>query len=137
MNDRVGAIHFGAATQLDNDAVEEALCFGWIDSTVKSLNKETTIQRFCRRRKNSSYSEANKEQLKWLCKNVRIHKSIFNDVEKIVEEKLLHAENRGCRLYVYNMGNAGNLSTARSHEKRRAVRCSESLSGMIINHRVR
>jgi len=58
---------------LYNDAVEEALCFGWIDSTVKSLNKETTIQRFCKRRKNSSYSQANKERLKWLHKNGLIH----------------------------------------------------------------
>ena len=74
---------------LYNDAVEEALCFGWIDSTVKSLNKETTIQRFCKRRKNSSYSQANKERLKWLYKNGLIHKSIFNEVEKIVEEKFV------------------------------------------------
>jgi uncharacterized protein YdeI (YjbR/CyaY-like superfamily) len=77
----------GKARILYNDAVEEALCFGWIDSTVKSLNKETTIQRFCRRRKNSSYSQANKERLKWLYKNGLVHKSIVNDVEKIVEEK--------------------------------------------------
>ena len=29
-----------------NDAVEEALCFGWIDSTIKSFDKDKTIQRF-------------------------------------------------------------------------------------------
>ena len=29
-----------------NDAVEEALCFGWIDSTIKSLDKQDKIQRF-------------------------------------------------------------------------------------------
>lgn len=28
-----------------NRAVEEALCFGWIDSTVKSLDPDHTIQR--------------------------------------------------------------------------------------------
>ncbi|MEM9685800.1 MAG: hypothetical protein AAF934_02640, partial [Bacteroidota bacterium] len=52
-----------------NDAVEEALCFGWIDSTVKSLNEETTIQRFCQRRKKSNFSQPNKERLKWLLEN--------------------------------------------------------------------
>ncbi len=31
----------GKARILYNDAVEEALCFGWIDSTVKSLNEDT------------------------------------------------------------------------------------------------
>ena len=29
-----------------NDAVEEALCFGWIDSTNKTLDEDHTIQRF-------------------------------------------------------------------------------------------
>ena len=29
-----------------NDAVEEALCFGWIDSILKKLDEERTVQRF-------------------------------------------------------------------------------------------
>lgn len=49
---------------LYNDAVEEALCFGWIDSTVKSLNKETSIQRFCKRRKNSTFFTTKHRTLK-------------------------------------------------------------------------
>lgn len=74
---------------LYNDAVEEALCFGWIDTTVKSLNKETTIQRFCKRRNGSSYSQANKERLKWLLENGLIHKSVFEDIEKVTKEKFV------------------------------------------------
>jgi len=61
---------------LYNDAVEEALCFGWIDSTVKSLNETTSIQRFCKRRKNSSFSQPNIERLKWLFYNNLVHFSI-------------------------------------------------------------
>ena len=68
---------------LYNDAVEEALCFGWIDSTVKSLNEETTIQRFCRRRKNSSFSQPNIERLKGLFENNLIHESIKKEVLEI------------------------------------------------------
>ena len=74
---------------LYNDAVEEALCFGWIDTTVKSLNGETTIQRFCKRRNNSSYSHANKERLKWLVENGLIHKSVFEDIKKVTKEKFI------------------------------------------------
>lgn len=70
-----------------NDAVEEALCFGWIDSTVKSLNKETTIQRFCKRRKNSSFSQPNIERLKWLFENNLIHDSIKNDVFEVIKQE--------------------------------------------------
>ncbi len=71
---------------LYNDAVEEALCFGWIDSTVKSLNETTTIQRFCRRRKNSKFSQPNKERLKWLYEKGMIHDSIKREIEAIVKE---------------------------------------------------
>ena len=74
---------------LYNDAVEEALCFGWIDSTVKSLNVETTVQRFCKRRKNSSFSQPNKERLKWLYEKELIHPTLNRDVEKIIQEKFL------------------------------------------------
>ena len=77
---------------LYNDAVEEALCFGWIDSTVKSFNEETTIQRFCKRRKNSSFSQPNVERLKWLFENNMIHKSIENAVLKIIQQDFIFPE---------------------------------------------
>ncbi|MEM8907663.1 MAG: YdeI/OmpD-associated family protein [Bacteroidota bacterium] len=65
-----------------NHAVEEALCFGWIDSPVKALNEDTSIQRFCQRRLNSTFSQANKERLKWLLQERLIHPTI----EKVVQE---------------------------------------------------
>jgi uncharacterized protein YdeI (YjbR/CyaY-like superfamily) len=77
---------------LYNDAVEEALCFGWIDSTVKSLNEETTIQRFCKRRKNSSFSQPNIERLKWLCENNLIHNSIKKEVLERVQQEFIFPE---------------------------------------------
>ena len=81
-----------------NDAVEEALCFGWIDSTVRSLDKETTIQRFSKRRKNSTYSQPNKERLKWLSENGMIHPSVTESVEKIIQERFIFPENIIIRL---------------------------------------
>jgi len=42
-----------------NDAVEEALCFGWIDSTVHKLDDERFAQRFSPRKKTSSLSQSN------------------------------------------------------------------------------
>lgn len=48
------------------DAVEEALCFGWIDSTVKTLDADHTAQRFSPRRAGSGYSQPNKERLRRL-----------------------------------------------------------------------
>ena len=77
---------------LYNDAVEEALCFGWIDSTVKPLNEDTTIQRFCRRRKNSSFSQPNIERLKWLFENNLIHESIKKEVLEIIQQEFIFPE---------------------------------------------
>ena len=50
------------------DAVYVALCFGWIDSTCRSINGKI-IQRFSPRQKKSPWTELNKERCKWLEKN--------------------------------------------------------------------
>ncbi len=42
-----------------DDAVEEALCFGWIDSTVQRIDDEKYAQKFTPRRKKSRWSELN------------------------------------------------------------------------------
>lgn len=42
-----------------DDAVEEALCFGWIDSTVRRLDEEKYAQRFTPRKPGSGWSESN------------------------------------------------------------------------------
>jgi uncharacterized protein YdeI (YjbR/CyaY-like superfamily) len=41
------------------DVVEEALCFGWIDSTLKRLPDGRCAQRLSPRRKNSHWTERN------------------------------------------------------------------------------
>lgn len=44
------------------DAVEEAMCFGWIDSTCRKATDGLTAQRLSARRKNSNWTELNKER---------------------------------------------------------------------------
>ena len=55
-----------------NDAVEEALCFGWIDSIVKSIDKAKYAQRFSPRKKGSKWSAMNKERVRRLIKLKRM-----------------------------------------------------------------
>ncbi|MFA6461448.1 MAG: YdeI/OmpD-associated family protein [Candidatus Woesearchaeota archaeon] len=52
-----------------NEAVEEALCYGWIDSTMKGIDEEKFAQRFTPRRKGSPISEMNKERVRRLMKS--------------------------------------------------------------------
>ncbi len=56
----------GRARIAYNDAVEEALCFGWIDSTVRKLDEQRFAQRFSPRKPGSRYSQANMERLRKL-----------------------------------------------------------------------
>jgi uncharacterized protein YdeI (YjbR/CyaY-like superfamily) len=44
------------------ETVEEALCFGWIDSQMQPIDGERHAQRFTPRRKTSNWSERNKER---------------------------------------------------------------------------
>lgn len=48
------------------DAVEEALCFGWIDGIAKKTTEGELAQRFSPRRKNSNWTELNKERVRRL-----------------------------------------------------------------------
>jgi uncharacterized protein YdeI (YjbR/CyaY-like superfamily) len=74
---------------LYNDAVEEALCFGWIDSRVKSLDAETSAQRFSPRNPKSSFSQANKERLKWLLKEKLLHPTMQKTAKRVLKEKFV------------------------------------------------
>jgi uncharacterized protein YdeI (YjbR/CyaY-like superfamily) len=69
-----------------NDAVEEALCFGWIDSTVKKLDAGHRIQRFSPRRKGSGYSRANIERLIWLESQGMLHPKVRVSVLEVISE---------------------------------------------------
>ena len=49
------------ATLSGNEALEEALCFGWIDGQIKSIDDSTCKKYFARRREKSVWSEKNKK----------------------------------------------------------------------------
>ena len=72
-----------------NDAVEEALCFGWIDSKVKNIDEENSAQRFSPRNPKSQFSQPNRERLKWLVKENMLHPSVQDSVKKVLKEKFV------------------------------------------------
>lgn len=51
--------HTGKPSVPYNEAVEEALCFGWIDSLVRRLDDERYMQKFTPRKPKSTWSESN------------------------------------------------------------------------------
>ncbi len=60
-----------------NDAVEEALCFGWIDSNVHSIDETRFAQRFSPRKPGTPYSPANRERLRKLIAAGKVSKSVL------------------------------------------------------------
>jgi len=84
-----------------NEALEEALCFGWIDGLIKSIDDEKYKKYFVPRRKGSKWSTKNKEIIAKLIENNQIKKNGLlvierskkdgswdsNDDNKITEEK--------------------------------------------------
>ena len=55
-----------------NDSVDEALCFGWIDSIQKKIDEERLAQRFSPRRPGSNVSEMNKARARRLVREKRM-----------------------------------------------------------------
>ncbi|MEC3881755.1 YdeI/OmpD-associated family protein [Parapedobacter sp. 10938] len=58
--------HTGKPTISWTDAVDEALCFGWIDSIKKKLDDDRSIQFFSKRKPTGTWSKINKEKVERL-----------------------------------------------------------------------
>ena len=58
--------HTGKRALTWAEAVQEAICFGWIDTTVKRENEHTYVQRFTPRKKGSKWSALNQRYAKQL-----------------------------------------------------------------------
>lgn len=64
-----------------SEAVDEALCFGWIDSTKKTIDKESYMQYFSKRKPSSTWSKVNKEKIVKLIQNKQMTKAGFDSIE--------------------------------------------------------
>jgi len=72
-----------------NDAVEEALCFGWIDSIAKKFDEDHTAQRFSPRRPKVKYSQANIERLRDLVAKKKVVKEVAETLGDILNEEFV------------------------------------------------
>ena len=69
--------HTGKPRIVYNDAVEEALCFGWIDSVVRTVDDDHYAQRFSVRKPNSNWSQPNKERLRALIADGKVMEDVL------------------------------------------------------------
>ena len=64
--------HTGKPVIPYDDAVEEALCFGWIDSIIKRMDDEKFSRKFTPRKADSKWSELNKKRVKKMIQQGRM-----------------------------------------------------------------
>jgi uncharacterized protein YdeI (YjbR/CyaY-like superfamily) len=55
--------HTGRPAMTYEESIEEALCFGWVDSTARTLDEDRTMLWFSPRKKGSGWSRPNKERV--------------------------------------------------------------------------
>jgi uncharacterized protein YdeI (YjbR/CyaY-like superfamily) len=67
--------HTGKPSLSLDEAVEEALCYGWIDSTLKRIDDERYILRFSPRRRGSVWATSNLERIESLKKQGKMTKA--------------------------------------------------------------
>ena len=92
-----------------SDAVDEALCFGWIDSIKRKLNDESSVQYFSKRKAQSTWSKINKQKVEKLKEAGKMNEAglacielakqngswtILDDVEELIIPKDLEVELR-------------------------------------------
>jgi uncharacterized protein YdeI (YjbR/CyaY-like superfamily) len=81
--------HTGRPRVAYNDAVEEALAFGWIDSVAKKIDEDRYAQRFTPRRPGSPFSEPNLVRLRAMAAKGKVMPEVLERVRPLLVEKPL------------------------------------------------
>ncbi|HET9213471.1 MAG TPA: YdeI/OmpD-associated family protein [Gaiellaceae bacterium] len=71
----------GVASVAYPEAVEVALCYGWIDSQMQSLDERFYVQKFTPRRARSKWSRINRDKIEELTKAGRMKPAGLAEVE--------------------------------------------------------
>ena len=71
----------GKKTLSYDEALDEALCFGWIDSQKNKYDEISWIQKFTPRRSKSIWSKRNRTRVEILIKEKRMHPSGIKEIE--------------------------------------------------------
>ena len=69
-----------------DDAVESALCFGWIDSKPRTLDAERSMLWFSPRKKGSAWSKRNKERVEKLVAANRLYEAGLAKIEEAKQD---------------------------------------------------
>lgn len=75
-----------------NDIIEEALCFNWIDSTLKTLDEHHTAQRMSPRRTKAGFSQLNIERIRLILSQGLVHPQFIDTLQLIADAPFVYAD---------------------------------------------
>jgi uncharacterized protein YdeI (YjbR/CyaY-like superfamily) len=75
-----------------NDALEEALCFGWIDSLIKKIDDEKYARKFTPRKNSTKWSEINKKKVIELIENDRMTQAGLEKIAFVINSSINNSE---------------------------------------------
>ncbi len=113
--------HTGRPSVPYNDAVEEALCFGWIDSIRKGIDEDRYAQRYTPRREGSGYSQLNKERLARLIEQGQVIPSVLEVLDGVRAEDFEYPEDIIAALQANGEAWAFFQTTSPSYQRIRAA----------------
>lgn len=79
--------HTGKVSIQYEEAVEEALCYGWVDNAVRRLDADTYAQRFAPRKKGSRWSNSNIERMEKMLRAGRVTEAGMDAYPEAVKEE--------------------------------------------------
>jgi len=79
--------HTGKPSILYDDSVEEALCFGWVDSIIKRIDDQTFARKFTPRKAKSRWSEANKKRARKMIKEGKMTEAGITRIREAKESR--------------------------------------------------
>ena len=77
------------------DAIDEAICYGWIDSRTKRLDDSRYLMRFTPRKASSNWSERNRKRAKELLDGGRMEASGIAKLPADFQERAVHQGKEG------------------------------------------
>src|SRR5512146_1433890 len=81
--------HTGQACVSYDDSVEEALCFGWIDSIIQKIDEDTYARKYTPRTNTAKWSDLNKRRVAKLIREGRMTEA---GLAKIAEDAYSFSE---------------------------------------------
>ncbi len=76
------------------EALEEALCFGWIDSIIKKIDNQQYVRKFTPRRDTTKWSELNKKKVIALIKNGKMTEEGLKKIDVYLRTGRVDWENK-------------------------------------------